>query len=455
MSAVEIIKQLQATGGRNDKEKIIEDAWKAGERQFFVAAKMAYDPLLTFGVKKVAEIVSDDGLAGTFTFDDFLVLANKLARRELTGNAARDAINQAAEVCTFDHWNLLYRRVLLRDLRCGVNEKTINKVLEKIAEKIDPTARDYLIPIFGTMLAHDGRKHEKKIRGVKMLDQKLDGVRLLTVIDKARGTVKQFTRNGLENTNFQSIIEKFEALLPHLPGSVVLDGEIISRNFQELMTQVNRKDGVDTSDAKLALFDIIPLDDFTTGFSPKTQKERHDALCALSGLLQEHCGQSVYVIPKMTIDLDTEEGKVRFNEFNRETLAAGYEGVMLKDPDAPYEGKRSVAWLKLKPFITLDMTVSGAEEGEAGKQFEGTLGALIGECIEDGKKVVSKVGSGFTPEQRDEIWAAYLRGEIKGQVFEAKADCLTKERDSDEVWSLRFPSFMRWRSIDGRKHAKD
>jgi DNA ligase-1 len=236
---------------------------------------------------------------------------------------------------------------------------------------------------------------------------------------------------------------------------VVLDGEIISRNFQELMTQVNRKDGVDTSDAKLALFDIIPLDDFTTGFSPKTQKERHDALCALSGLLQEHCGQSVYVIPKMTIDLDTEEGKVRFNEFNRETLAAGYEGVMLKDPDAPYEGKRSVAWLKLKPFITLDMTVSGAEEGEAGKQFEGTLGALIGECIEDGKKVVSKVGSGFTPEQRDEIWAAYLRGEIKGQVFEAKADCLTKERDSDEVWSLRFPSFMRWRSIDGRKHAKD
>ena len=63
-----------------------------------------------------------------FLWEDFRKLANKLIHRELTGHAARDAILTAMESATKEEWNGFYRRVLIKDLRCGVSEKTINKI---------------------------------------------------------------------------------------------------------------------------------------------------------------------------------------------------------------------------------------------------------------------------------------------------------------------------------------
>ena len=61
-------------------------------------------------------------------WDSFKVLANQLINRELTGHAARDAIELARSVATTEQWNGFYRRILIKDLRCGMSEKTVNKV---------------------------------------------------------------------------------------------------------------------------------------------------------------------------------------------------------------------------------------------------------------------------------------------------------------------------------------
>ena len=53
----------------------------------------------------------------------FKELADKLVSRELTGHAARDAINLVKSSCTVEQWNGFYRRILIKDLRCGVSEK--------------------------------------------------------------------------------------------------------------------------------------------------------------------------------------------------------------------------------------------------------------------------------------------------------------------------------------------
>ena len=45
-------------------------------------------------------------------------------------------------------------------------------------------------------------------------------------------------------------------------NNLVLDGEIMSDDFQALMKQVYRKSGAETDDAYLALFDLLPLDEF-------------------------------------------------------------------------------------------------------------------------------------------------------------------------------------------------
>ncbi len=458
MHAYQVIQHLEATAGRIDKEQILIDAFMSGQREFFVGARLACDVLITFGVQKVPAIAVDDlnpEDPGSFEFSAFLDLAERLRRRRLTGNAAADTIRAAAAICHGPTWNDFYRRVLQKDLRCGATTKTINKILKKLASA-HPEAGALMIPVFECQLAHDGEDdaHVKKIKGNKLLDLKMDGVRLLTVLDKESGEVTQFTRNGLVNENFPAIREGLGKVLDEMPFSVVLDGEVIARSFQDLMTQVNRDKNVDTSGAKLALFDMVPLADFRNGICKVPQSTRHDMLSALevTGLLRNATGGSVYVIPKIAVDLDTEEGQARFGEFNREALDAGYEGIMIKDPHAPYECKRSVAWLKKKPVSTFDLSVVDLVEGEPESKYAGMLGAMICEGTRDSHRIRVNVGSGFTDIQRRELWDQ--PDKLIGQIVEVEADCITKSTDN-EAFSLRFPRFVRFRSIDGVPGVKD
>jgi len=119
----EIIHQLELHTSRLDKEKIISEAMEKGLDDFFEGVRMALDPLVTFGVKIVPE--KETKKSQNLLWEDFRKLANKLIQRELTGHAARDAILTAMESASNEEWNGFYRRVLIKDLRCGVSEKTI------------------------------------------------------------------------------------------------------------------------------------------------------------------------------------------------------------------------------------------------------------------------------------------------------------------------------------------
>jgi DNA ligase-1 len=115
---------------------------------------------------------------------------------------------------------------------------------------------------------------------------------------------------------------------------------------------------------------------------------------------------------------------------------------MIKDPDAGYECKRSVAWLKLKPFIEVSLTVVGVEEG-TGKNV-GRLGALIVEGTDDGKLISTNVGSGLTDNDRAVYWNN--ADAIIGDIVEVRADAITQNQDG--TYSLRFPRFLRFRGFE-------
>ena len=427
-----------ATNSRLDKEAVIQAAWDQGITEFFVGASQALDTLTTFGVQRVP-LIEDDSVVGTFVWSDFAALAHKLSTRALTGHAARDALIAAAEQATAHEWNLWYRRLLLKDLKCGTSESTINKVLSKNGA----AARAYMVPVFSCQLAKSADDHPRKMRGPKLVDRKFDGVRLLTVLDKQAQTVTQFTRNGILNINFGHICNMLRGLLPLLTESVVLDGEMISANFQALMTQVNRKSEVDTSDSKLMLFDIIPLKNFREGEYKVSQTDRHTALCELIPHLASLTNGTVEVEPKLSINLDTEQGQQALVEFNRAALDAQLEGIMIKDPQASYKTKRSDAWLKQKPFISVDLTAVAVKPGKPETEWAHTMGAVIFEGEDQGRKISVSVGSGYSEDLRDQIWAN--RDLIIGWIGEIHGDCLTKDRSDDDVWSVRFPAFNRWR----------
>jgi len=429
----DIIASLEADNSRLAKEDVLAQAMAEGLDEFFEGVKMCLDKLYTFGVKQVPESDKDgQGLAWT-VFQD---LAHDLNARVLTGHAARDAIQLCMDVATQEQWNGFYRRILIKDLRCGVSEKTVNNVAKKLKKP------EYEVPVFTCQLAHDSANHEKKMVGSKQIEVKLDGVRVITFV-KPNGMVEMFSRNGKQFHNFGHICEQISQVVKLKPfdGPMVLDGEVMSANFQDLMKQVHRKENVAANDAVLHLFDIIPAGFFRKGSWDKPQHERSQMVKDWVDANQTEL-PNVAVLDWETLDLNTQEGQGRFVELNKAAVDGGYEGVMIKDVDAPYECKRSHSWLKAKPFIEVSLEVVDVEEGTG--RNEGRLGAVVCSGVDDEREITVNVGSGFSDDQRTEFYS--VRDLLLGQIVEVRADAVTQNQDG--TFSLRFPRFLRFRGFE-------
>ena len=434
MENYKFILQLESTNSRIEKEKIILNQMRNQNKIFLDGLKLAYDKLLTFGVKKIP-ISNSDGPG--IKWDEFLEVTKNLISRKLTGHAARDEVLKLMEKSQKDEWNYFYKRILQKDMRCGLSEKTINNVAKK------NNLLEYAIPVFACQLAQDSDSHKKKLSGEKILEVKLDGVRVISIL-YPNGQIDFFSRNGKELVNFEHLQKELSKYILNNPieKPFVLDGEIISKNFQELMKQIHRKNSIQNNDATLFLFDIIPFKSFKEGIEKESYNKR-------SKLLDEWYFKNVQnkekikLIDKTHVNLDTEEGKNLFKDFNKKAILDGYEGIMIKDPYSFYECKRSTTWLKLKPVIEISLEVKEIEEG-SGKNT-GKLGAVIAEGEDDGKFFRLNIGSGFTDLQREQFWEN--KEKLIGQIIEIRADSVSKSQNGD-FWSLRFPRFKCFRGFE-------
>jgi DNA ligase-1 len=391
--------------------------------------------MITFGLKQIPEKTDADG-AG-LSWDNFSLIITGFVNRSLTGNLARDTVANMMKSATKAEWNGWYRRILIKDMRAGFSENTVNKVVEKKWPK-------YAIPVFSCQLAHDSANHESKVSGKKLIEVKLDGVRVITVV-YPDGRVDQYSRNGKELVNFPHVKDQLAKIAHTFVEPMVLDGEIMSGSFQDLMKQIHRKSSAKANDAVLNLFDAITLVDFEKGASSVTQTQRSEWLKAWFGAHEAQLPNATVVAQEL-VDLDTADGQTRYKEINAMAIAGGYEGIMLKDSTAGYECKRSVAWLKLKPFIEVSLTVTATEEG-TGKNV-GRLGALVCSGIDDGKTIVVNCGSGFTDNMREVFWQ--FKEDLIGQIVEVRADAVTQNQDG--TYSLRFPRFKGFRGfVPGEK----
>lgn len=437
MNAPFIIRQLEMHSSRLNKEAIILAEAEANNTEFFHGCCLALDKTITFGLKQIPEKTDEDGPG--LSWDTFTLALTGLVNRDYTGNMARDLVERLMSSATQDQWNNWYRRILIKDLRCGVSEKTINKVVGK-------KYANFSVPVFSCQLAHDGNNHESKVRGKRFIETKLDGVRVLTIVYPS-GRVDQFSRNGKELVNFEHIKRAFSNVAKQLEEPYVFDGEVMSSSFQDLMKQVHRKSDVAATDAILYLFDMVPLADFENGFCKTPQKDR-------SAQLKEWYKKNdpfltllnVRIVGQELVDLDTHEGQLKFGEINQRAIDGGYEGIMIKDPDAPYECNRTVSWLKLKPFIEVSLEAIHVEEGIG--RNAGRMGAILFRGIEHDKLITVSVGGGYSDSQRDEFWA--YRDDIPGNIGEIRADKITQNQDG--TYSLRFSRFLRFRGfVPGEK----
>ena len=437
MKNPEIIKLLESSNSRIFKENILLEEMKKNNDIFFEGLNFAYNRLLTFGVKKVP-ISENNGLG--LLWEEFKVAAKQLINREVTGHNARDKILSLMQKSFKDEWNYFFRRILIKDMRCGLSEKTINNVAKK------HNFPNFIVPVFSCQLSQDCELHKKKLTGKKILQAKLDGVRALSIL-YPNGNVDIFSRNGKELNNFENIKEQIKLSLKENPinSGLVLDGEIVSKNFQELMKQIHRKNNVQNKDAKLYLFDIISFENFKIGLENITQEKR---LVFLKQFYEKNLinKSNIKLLDQKIVDLDTQNGMHEFEKFNINSVHSGFEGIMIKNPNSPYECKRSTSWLKSKPFIEVSLEVVNYEEGTG--RNSGKLGAIIAEGNDNGKFFKLNIGSGFTDNQRFEFWKN--RENLIGKIIEVRADSISKSQDG-ENWSLRFPRFKTFRGFDSKE----
>ena len=437
MNNSEIIKLIESSNSRLFKESIILEQMKKGNDIFFKGLSFAYNKLLTFGVKQLP--VAEKNGQG-LDWIEFSKICEKLIRRELTGYAARDQIIILKDKSYKDEWNFFYRRILQKDMRCGLSERTVNNVAKK------NNYEQYVIPVFSCQLAQDCELHKKKLNGKKSLEVKLDGVRAVTVIYPS-GKIDMFSRNGKELNNFNHIKDEISKTfnISSIKEALVLDGEIVSDDFQTLMKQIHRKKSSQNKDAKLFLFDLLPLEYFKKGLYEKSYISRIEELKKIHERFFVQ-SQIINIIDSVNVDLDTEKGEIEFKNFNKNSIINGYEGIMIKDPESFYECKRSTTWLKSKPFIEISLEVKDYEEGTG--RNKGKLGAIIAEGIDGDKNFKTNVGSGFTDLQRKEFWED--KDKLIGQIIEIRADSISKSQDG-ENWSLRFPRFKSFRGFDKKE----
>lgn len=416
---------LSETSGKIAKVAVLQKAIDDKNWVFFKGLQLALDPMITFGVKKIPEAVS---CGGGICWGEFTALTDQLQARTLTGKAAADRINELMNDSDQDEWNYFFRPILRKNLRAGVSEKTVNKVLKK------NNLPEYMIETFSCQLAEDTKRGTRWMTGLKQIEIKLDGVRCLGVINQEGVTL--YTRSGRKMENFPQIVNDLEQL--EVDFDCVIDGEIISGDFQNLMSQVNRKSDLTANDAVLNAFDIIPLEDFQAGFSVTPQSERTEML---HDLVLKHKLKFIRTLNFITVDLDTDQGFKEMNTYFEIAIKNGLEGIMLKDPTSPYKTAKGRNWLKYKPAIEVTLEIVGVEEGD--DKYVGTMGALVCEGFDMGVQIKARVGSGFSDPLRHDIWAK--RKSVIGDLVEVKADTITKSASGE--YSLRFPRFKCFRGF--------
>lgn len=228
---------------------------------------------------------------------------------------------------------------------------------------------------------------------------KLDGYRILARID--RGRVKLLTRNGEDWTGRFALVSRALARLPieqaWLDGEmVVLDEEDIS-SFQLLQEAIGR--GSDEGIVYFA-FDLLYLDGVDMRSAPLTERKTR-----LRPLIPRRA--------RTLHSLDILEGDGP--AVLARACARGFEGIVSKRRDAPYQAGRGRSWLKIKCVMRQEFVVGGFTDSDRGLDF-GAL--LLGAHDAAGRLVyVGRVGTGFSVRARKALRARLAGLERVGAPF--------------------------------------
>ncbi len=283
--------------------------------------------------------------------------------------------------------------------------------------------------------------------GTAAVEWKYDGARVQ--IHKEGDDVAVFSRR-MENVT-ASLPEIVQAARKITAKSAILDGEAVAIGkddrpmaFQNILKRFRRKYNVEKLAAqiplRLFLFDLIYLDGKSLTNLPLTQRR---------ALLEKIADPNLLAGQVLSGSVEAVE------EIYRQALAAGHEGLILKNPASVYApGKRGKNWLKIKPVMeTLDLVVIGAKWGEGRRaSFLGSYRLGCRDTATGNLLDMGFVATGISDESLAELTEMFreliilekgMDVEIKPAViFEVAYEEIQRSPNYSSGYALRFPRMV-------------
>ena len=406
MQIASVLENVKNIRGTKAKMSLLRDNESPELRQ---ALKYAMDGFINFHVVKVPKVKDrkNPTLEVKESWRLFFKVADMCSRREITGNAAIDAIYNCFR-CVEESEEKWMRNVLKKRFSIGLATKSINKVFPELIETFEVQLAEKMTS-----------RVMKKLPGVIRIEPKLDGIRCIAIV--RNGDCNIFARSGKQIVNFDETIGQELASLPE----GVYDGEIMDEDFVALMRQLHRKEDKNVKNSYLALFDFVSLEEWDSRKGTQPMSFRREKLeSCLSGKSFKY----LRLVDQKIVEKSVEN----IDRHHARYVQQGYEGAMVKNPVLPYSFGRSDAVIKIKSFLDADLTVIGYKEGTG--RHAGKLGSIL----VDFNGIEVNVGSGFDDEMRSEVWAN------KDSYIGMTAEVRYQEVTADG--SLRFPTFVCWRT---------
>jgi ATP-dependent DNA ligase len=422
MNVTEILDELEAHNSRLVKENILErNVDNELLKKVFVAA---LDPYVNYGVAKFKMPKPNNFLFDVDASDDhvdgFLSLLSRLQFRDLSGNAAKNEVENFFGTMTTSEQKWC-KRILLKNLRCGVQGTTVNKTWPELIKSFSVQ----LAVTLKTSVDENGNvKIDERVQYPVRVEHKLDGLRCFAV--KNHGEVIFYTRNGREITTLHKIKDAIEKCPL---DNVIFDGEVLGADWNESASVVgSKKNNKSDANVKFHVFDTLTVTEWMTDNVKLPLSER---ITLFNDSVSQINSPFVVAITGTLVSNETE-----LIAYYLKSLDEGHEGIMLKNLSSLYEFDRSKNVKKMKPVETYEGVIVGWKEGRDDTRNAGGFGKFE-VLLSNG--VVTKVGSGFSDVLRAEIMtagpASYYRKIVE---CEAQPPLTTDGK-------MRFPVFVRFR----------
>ena len=403
----ELTEKLKETSSINEKKALLGQY-----PQCKGLLRWTYDPFKQFFISS-KNILKNPHIIDILSHHRIEELLNALNKRETTGHNAIGACN--AFIRNNHEYKGLILDILDKDLGIRVGASIINQVWES------------LIPAFKVALANKYETFSHKIDYKErwFVSRKLDGVRIITIIDN-KGKIAFYSRTG----KVILTLAKIEASIGLLGlKNKVFDGEMCIVNndkedFTAIISQIRKKDST-VENPIYKVFDYLDIDEFEKKEGKKPFSERLDTLNRLK------LAENIEKVAQFHIN--SEEGLQKRLEY---ATRQGWEGLMMRK-DAGYKGKRSNDILKLKKFHDAEYKVLDIEVGPFRIVKDGreeTIQTMTNVLIEHKGHKVS-VGSGFSLQERQDFKENPAK--IVGKVMTVQYFEETTNKEGGT--SLRFP----------------